>query len=185
MKKTQATNKVTLASLITVAAVSLLFATEVSAKKFSIDLEVNPTQTVLEASSKGNCSDKNHKGCLQTTKHQSADIDFKLKGEKSCNKAVDAEWNLSQVYLGGKDSETKPGSWGNLDAEVVEDFDVADASSGLLNHDNGSNRQHIKISDENQYSYEIWYTVVANCVGPDGSVLGKLEVDPRLKNVGR
>lgn len=91
---------------------------------------------------------------------------------------------MSQVYLGGKNSETKPGAWGNLDAEVVADFDVADASSGLLNHGNATNPQHIRISDENKHPYEIWYTVVAYCVGPDGSVLGKLEVDPRLKNVG-
>lgn len=83
MKKIQSTNKVALASLVTIAAVSLLFATEVSAKKYSVSLEVVSDQTVLEASSRGNCWNKNHKGCLQIDKYQSADIHFSLKGEKA------------------------------------------------------------------------------------------------------
>lgn len=167
-----------------VAAACLLFASGVSAKDFHVDLRIDSSPAELVASSRGTCRNNNHPGCVQTDKYQSGDINFNLKGDKKCDMADGADWSLTGVYLGGKDSLSKPASMGNLDAEVQADFDVADASSGLLNYQNGSNPQHIRISNQNSNSYSIWYTVVASCVDRDGNVLGTLQMDPRVKNTG-
>ena len=164
----------------------MLFASAASAKTFNVDMELNADQTVLTVVARGNCKKDNHPGCVETQKGKDADIKFHLKkAHTDCNKAEGAQWELSAVYLGGKNSTAKPRSWGNLDAEVAEDFDVANATTGLLKHANGSNKRKISISNKNQHEYSIWYTVVASCVGSDGQVLGTVEVDPRVKNVGK
>ena len=178
------TNRKAFAITVAIAAAGLLFASEASAEKISVSLKINEGQTALEVSSRGNCSNHNHKGCVQVTKYKPADIHFNLNSDKKCNMADDAQWELTQVYLGGKNSETKPLSWGNLDAEVATDFDVADAASGLLNVQNGSNPQNIRVSNKNTKAYSVWYTVVASCMDRDGNVMGTLEVDPRVKNTG-
>jgi len=171
---------------VTVAmAAGLLFASEASADVYQVQLELNQDQTKLEAITRGQCAQKDHPGCVEVGKGKHGDLQFILTGNKQCDKADGAKWGLTQVFLGGKNSPEKPLAWGDLDAEVIADFDVADAGSGLLNNDSGSNDSLIKISDKNQSAYDIWYTVVANCVGPDGSFLGTLKLDPRVKNVGR
>lgn len=161
------------------------FASTASARTYNVDMELDDSQTEMFAVGRGNCKKDNHPGCVETKKGHAADIHFFLKNAfTDCNRAEGAEWQLSAVYLGGKDSPAKPAAWGNLDAEVIDDFDVADAASGLLNHANGSNQRKISISNKNQHAYSIWYTVVASCVDSAGTVLGTVEVDPRVKNVG-
>ena len=169
---------------VAVATACLLFASGVSAKDFHVDLRIESSPAELVASSRGSCRNYNHPGCVQTDKYQSADINFNLKGDKKCDLADGADWSLTGVYLGGKGSLSKPDAMGNLDSEVEADFDVANATSGLLNYQNGSNPQHIRITNRNSNSYSIWYTFVASCTDRDGNVLGTLRLDPRVKNTG-
>jgi len=171
---------------IGLALLGALYTTHASAQTLNVDLMINDDQTEITPQSRGNCTNGNHPGCVQTTKASHADINFHLKNEYTdCNRAPGAKWELSAVILGGKNSPTKPASWGTLDAEVTADFDFADAASGLLKVENGSNGRKLSISDKNQYAYDIWYTVEAECVGTDGAILDTLKVDPRVSNVGQ
>jgi hypothetical protein len=117
-------------------------------------------------------------------RNRKARIDFSFIGDRRCNLQQGARWNLDEVYLGGKNSANKPLSWGNLDADVQADFNVADATSGLLNKESGSNDQSIIIFDDNNYAYDIWYLVTAVCVAENGRRLAVIESDPRIKNGG-
>lgn len=163
-----------------------LYSTQVSAQTTNVDLVINANQTQITPETRGNCGRQNHPGCVQTTRASHANINFRLGNQyTSCNRAAGATWRLSAVYLGGKNSPVKPTSWGTLDAEVTADFNFADAASGRLNLENGSNDRRLSISDANQYTYDVWYTVEAQCVGTDGTVLDTLLVDPRISNVGQ
>lgn len=114
-----------------------------------------------------------------------ARIHFSLTGDRKCNRPGAERWALSAIYLGGKDSPTKPSAWGSLDAEVLADFKVANAASGLLIPETGSSEQQITIHDANKSGYSIWYTVQATCVKADGTPVGDtIEIDPRIKNGG-
>ena len=61
---------------------------------------------------------------------------------------------------------------------------MADAASGQLNGESGSNDQSIVIFDANTHEYDIWYKVTAVCVDGSGSVVDTVETDPRIKNGG-
>lgn len=152
--------------------------------KLQLDLDVN--QTKLIVNSVGRCSSDNHPGCIEVGHKKKAIIDFVFIEDKKCNRNDDAIWELSAVYLGGKNSLKKPkkNKWGGLDAEIEADFNVADPVSGLLNGESGSNANKIIISDDNEYAYDIWYKVTAVCVNNSGLVLATIETDPRLRNGG-
>lgn len=150
----------------------------------NVQLTLNNSQTMLDITTRGNCSDNNQNGCVEVGKNKKARINFSFTGRRKCDQQEGARWKLDEVYLGGKNSPGKPGSWGNLDAEVQADFNVADATSGLLNKEGGSNDQSIIIFDQNNYAYDIWYLVTAVCMGTDGSRLAVIESDPRIKNGG-
>ena len=183
MKNSSKSTGINLKLVIGTALMGVMFASHAHARQYNIDMELNAAQTEMRAVTRGNCD---HDGCVQTEKGHDADIHFHLKNEfTDCNRAAGATWELTSVYLGGKNSPTKPSAWGGLDAEVTSDFDVFNAASGVLNHTNGSNKRKISISNKNEYVYDIWYTVVASCVATDGTVLGILELDPRVSNVGK
>lgn len=156
-------------------------AAEAWVKNMTVYLKVNADQTGMDVTTRGKCAKKNHKGCLDVPARRQARLQFKLKGNRQCD---GGSWNLSGVYLGGKNSLEKTGLWGNLDMEVQEDFNVADASTGLLNADSGSSKTKIVIFNENKYAYDIWYKVTATCVSESGSSMGTIETDPRIKNGG-
>ena len=184
MKKMTLTPGVFAKLAFAMAFAGLFVVSDAWARVFTVKLKPDSSQTELIATTAGTCINNNHKGCIRVKLGQNADINFILtEGNKSCNLGEGATWELSAVYLGGKDSASKPGSWGGLDSEIQEDFDVADAASGLLNHANGSNARHIKITDENNYKYDVWYTVVATCKATNGASLGEIEIDPRLSNI--
>ncbi len=147
----------------------------------TVALQVNADQSVLGVTTRGGCAKNNHKGCIDVPVKKQVRIQFVLNGNRNC---MGGRWNLSGVYLGGKNSPDKPGTWGNLDAEVQEDFNVANASTGRLNHDSGSNKQKIVIFDANRHAYDIWYKVTAECNDDDGVTMATLETDPRIKNGG-
>lgn len=151
-------------------------------KNMTVALQVNAAQNGMDVTTRGSCARKNHNGCVDVPVKKKARIQFILNGNRKCNGGT---WNLSGVYLGGKNSPEKTGSWGNLDSEVQSDFSVANASTGLLNPDSGSNKQKIVIFDANKHAYDIWYKVTADCVNDsNGSIMNTINTDPRIKNGG-
>jgi len=158
--------------------------TQAQVDNITVQLALDANQTKLLATTVGSCQKANHKGCVNVKKDRKARIHYVLKGNTNCNKPGGKKWKLGDVYLGGKNSANKPGVWGNLDQEVRADFNVADAASGRLNGEAGSNDQQIIISDQNKYKYDIWYKVTANCVDSDGKVKATIETDPRIENDG-
>jgi hypothetical protein len=155
-------------------------------ENYTVQMRLNGNQTELDVESKGRCSKNNHKGCIEVPHKKKAKVNFSFVGKKQCNRPAGVSWEVGEVYLGGKDKSDKPGSsgWGNLDADVKADFNVADAVSGRLNKEAGSNKNSIVISDENILPYEIWYKVTAVCVDGSGKIIDTIETDPRIKNGG-
>lgn len=157
-------------------------AVQAQVNNMTVALQVNASQTGMDVTTRGKCGNNNHNGCLNVPVNTKARINFVLNGNRQCN---GGSWNLSGVYLGGKNSPYKTGSWGNLDAQVQADFKVANAASGRLNPESGSSSQSITIFNANNYAYEIWYKVTADCVNPQtGQVMTTIETDPRIKNGG-
>jgi hypothetical protein len=150
----------------------------------NVQMQLDNAQNNLDITTLGQCSSNNHNGCIDVKAHKQARINFSFVGNKQCNRAEGAKWEIGEVYLGGKNSPNKPRSWGGLDQEVKNDFNVADASTGLLNKGAGSNEQSIIITDQNGSTYDIWYKVTAICVDSAGSVLATAESDPRIRNGG-
>jgi len=133
------------------------------------------------------------KGCM-FVKHKAvfrtANITFKLEAEVACGVNKDGIWKLREVYLGNKDTAEKPanpGDWGSLDDKVQVDFDVNDASTGLLNPSKltDSGGGSIKIKNKNKSKYYIWYKVVAKCMKGSVDMGGSITTDPRVVNEGR
>ena len=153
-----------------------------------VELRLNGSQTVLEATTRGKCRTNNHPGCIEVEQNTQARFNFSLAGNKSCSLPGGSSWILGEVYLGGKGSMSKPNSWGGFesDAEVQADFNFSNASAGQLVKESGSNQNSIVIFDENvsPNGYDIWYKVTALCVDDSGGVVGMVEMDPRVKNGG-
>lgn len=157
---------------------------------FPIDVALNDDHTALEVETNGRCANNNHKGCVEVAQGTQARLDFSFTGWKSCSLPDGRRWELGDVYLGGKNSATKPTSWGGFqnDYEVITDFNFADEATGRLNKEDGSNRNSIVIFDNNNSrtgGYDIWYKLTAVCVDRDGNVLETIETDPRIKNGGK
>ena len=151
----------------------------------NVQVQLDGDQNKLEVTTKGQCSDNNHKGCIHVKKGTQARVNFSFVKNTQCKRAGGVSWEIGEVYLGGKGSMSKPGSWGDLDAQVQADFSVADAASGRLNKGAGSNKQSIVIMNNNKNAYDIWYKVTAVCVDGSGSTVGvPAETDPRIKNGG-
>ena len=154
---------------------------------YPVQIQVNNVETELLVVEKGRCSSNNHKGCIEVPQGKKARIKFSLD-DKQCKKPDGVKWEMGEVYLGGKNSSSKPApsDWGNLDPEVEADFNVADVITGRLNKESGSNKNSIVIFDENLalVEYDIWYKVTAVCVDRNGKELEELETDPRIKNGG-
>ena len=177
--------KTTLLRVLTgLALMGMFSAAQAQTDNVNVQLTLNSSQTELDITTRGNCSDNNQNGCVEVGKNRKARSNFSFTGGRKCDQQEGARWNLDEVYLGGKNSTSKPRSWGNLDSEVQADFNVADASSGLLNKEGGSNDQSIIIFDQNNYAYDIWSLVTAVCVAENGSRLAVIESDPRIKNGG-
>jgi len=150
----------------------------------NVSLQMDGGQNRLEVTTRGQCSNNNHNGCLVVRQGTKARINFSFGGNKQCNRPGGVSWKVGEVYLGGKGSSRKPNHWGNLDSQVKADFSVADASSGRLNKDSGSNDNSIVIFNGNNSAYDIWYKVTAVCVDASGGVVDTIETDPRIKNEG-
>lgn len=154
----------------------------------NVELRINDSQTMLDATTRGGCSNNNHPGCIEVSKGTQGRFNFSLVGNKSCDLASGATWVLGEVYLGGKGSTSKPNRWGGFqnDSDVKADFNLANEGTGQLVKESGSNQNSIVIFDDNstENGYEIWYKVSAVCVDSDGNAQGTVEMDPRIKNGG-
>ncbi len=178
-------------------ALPLLLAFEVNAApvKYTVELEVAAGGTELnvnndQPSSKKCSSSKAFRGCLKVKAGKKATFTFNMDDVVACGANNAGKWVLRNVYLGGKDSTGKPAAngWGNLDAEVKADFDVADNGTGRLTPKSTSKSKggKIKISDANQSrnGYEIWYKVEAYCMQGNTTLAGPIMSDPRIVNGG-
>ncbi len=182
--KDQLTKSSLLQLLVVLVAIGFYSVAQAQVVNVNVQLQLNSAQTGLDVTTRGQCSDNNHNGCFEVGKGKKARINFTLVGNRQCNKASGASWEVGEVYLGGKGSSSKPGSWGGLDAQVQADFNVADAASGRLNKESGSSKNSIVIKDDNHNAYNIWYKVTAKCVDGGGNSLGEVETDPRIRNGG-
>jgi hypothetical protein len=137
-------------------------------------LSVNDAQSALtyhaNGSNHGRCQQTSEPGCIRVT--GKGQVTFRLVGNPQCG--GQAFWELSGVELGGENSDSKPGQWGGLRAEVAADFG-ADAQTGSISTGKGNS---ITIQDHNSEAYSIWYRVLATC--------GERTIyfDPRLENDG-
>ncbi len=142
-----------------------------------VKLEVSSNEDRLVITTLGACARSPvNPGCVRASGR--VQINFNLVGRARCSEASGAKWELDYVQLGGKDSPAKPAVWGGNDADVENDFDAA-GGTWIVNPVNNSAR-HILIRDNNATKYDIWYKVVANCVGGNSSI----ETDPRVENDG-
>lgn len=142
-----------------------------------VNLEVSPNEDELIITTRGACAQPpNNRGCVRASNR--IQINFILAGNAQCSEADGAKWELDYVQLGGKNSSSKPAAWGGNDASVESDFDAA-SGTWIVNPVSKSAR-HILIRDHNATKYDIWYKVIANCVGGSSSI----ETDPRVENDG-
>lgn len=142
-----------------------------------VNMQVSPSEDKLIVTTRGACSrPPNNAGCVRASGR--IQINFNLVGNAKCSEANGAKWELEHVQLGGKNSSSKPASWGGDDSEVEYDFAAANGT-WIVNPVSQSAR-HILIRDYNAMAYDIWYRVIANCVGGSSSI----ETDPRVKNDG-
>jgi hypothetical protein len=95
-------------------------------------------------------------------------------------------WKLRDVTLGGKNSSSKPDTWGGFtsDTQVTKDFDFADAAKGILTPVSPKSDRQIMIHDKNQSAYIIFYKVTADCIDASGNVVNTITTDPRIENKG-
>jgi len=187
--KNQKTRNRLIQLLVVLTVVAFCSVAQAQRVNHNVDVKLNSGHTGLDVDTNGNCVNNNHKGCREVAKGTQARFDFSFTGPKRCNLEDGRRWELSEVYLGGKNSADKPTSWGGFqnDADVRDDFNFADEATGLLNKEDGSNSNSIVIFDNNNSvgGYDIWYKVTAVCVDSAGDILKTIETDPRIKNGGR
>jgi hypothetical protein len=147
------------------------------------EMVVNSTGTALDISTGSECGNS-QKGCKEAKPGQQLKLKMRLEGDRDCKRSGGARWMLDAVYLGGFNSETKPGQRGNLPALVAEDFDV-DLATGRVNPQSSSGKK-IDFRNDNNNAYSLWYEVTAVCVSRRGQTIGEpISTDPLIRNRGR
>lgn len=189
MNKQQTKNRM-MQLLVVLTAIGFYSAAQAERVDYKVEIRLNDQQTALKVETKGKCAKKNHKGCIEVAKGTQAKFRFKLKGTTSCKREGGKKWVFGEVFLGGKNSEDKPTSWGGFenDAAVRADFNFANETTGQLNKEGGSDDNDIYINNNNnsRVPYDIWYKVTAVCEDRNGNAIGDpIETDPRVKNGGR
>lgn len=135
----------------------------------------------------GGCKFGAKKGCIRANKGDDVKFSLLLSGSNKCSLGDKSKWKLAEVMLGGKNSSGKPQTFGGFESEteVTSDFDFANKATGVLNPATANNDRQITIQNKNQYAYEVWYLVTADCVDKNGAVLKTITVDPRVVNEGK
>lgn len=155
-----------------------------------VQLRLNEAQTVVDFTSVGTCANNNHNGCINVAQGTQGRIKMTLVGDSTsqCNRPGGKKWKVSEAFLGGKGSLSKPGHWGGFqnDSEVQADFSFVDAATGQLRKESGSNANSIVVFDNNMSpnGYNIWYKLTIVCVDANGNAIDELVADPRIKNGG-
>lgn len=176
--------------LVIITAIGFYSTAQAQRVNHPVQMQLDAAQTVLDVTTRGRCAQDNHPGCIEVAHGTQGRLQFTLMGSNAnqCNLPGGSHWEAGDVYLGGKGSTTKPNSWGGFqnDHEVQADFNFADAATGLLNEEAGSNQNSIVIFDDNvsPNGYDIWYKVTVVCVDNGGNIIGEVEMDPRIKNGG-
>jgi len=195
--KIQKNSTLKMGAKLTILLFFVFVVTNAQAKVFDLYLKVNASQSALEISdapTKHECDHANaKKGCLRVRKNKKGDIGFRLEDKVKCGENDEGYWELTDVYLGGKNHADKPGTgtnpvdWGKLDVEVQKDFEVANYSTGRLKlRKRSTSGQLIRIYDQNESTtgYFIYYRVEAMCIANDLQIAGPIVSDPRIVNEG-
>ena len=132
---------------------------------------------------------ENNKGCIKVKKSKKSKIYFHLTGNTTCSLPNGTNWELNAVYLGGFNSDSKPGGFGfdsTSDADynkVNNDFGIVDRKTGEVTLiQESANR--LGIDDKNQNEYVVWYKIEATCERSDGQPPHITTSDPRVRNGG-
>lgn len=135
----------------------------------------------------GGCKLGSKKGCIRANKGDDVKFSLLLSGSTKCSLGDRSNWKLADVMLGGKNSSRKPQTFGGFetDTEVTSDFDFANKATGVLKPATANTDRQITIHNKNQYAYEVWYLVTADCVDNTGAVLKTISIDPRVVNEGK
>lgn len=188
MNKQQTKNRM-MQLLVVLIAIGFCSMAQAQRGNHPVEVRLNQGHTGLDVDTKGQCTENNHNGCSVVKPGKQTKFHFSFAGWKSCKLPGGKRWELGEVYLGGKNSATKPTSWGGFqnDPQVKIDFNFADEATGRLHKESGSNRNSIVVFDNNNSvgGYDIWYKVTAVCVDSGGNVLSTIETDPRIENGGR
>lgn len=132
-------------------------------------------------------------GCIKVKKNKKSKLNFHLAGNTKCTLASGTDWELSAVYMGGYNSDSKPeaGEFGFDDIpgtdydKVNADFKIANKKSGLVTLLDESTAKKLTINDENQHEYVVWYKIEAKCERTDGRPAHvRTTEDPRVRNSG-
>ena len=135
----------------------------------------------------GGCKLGSQKGCIRANRGDDVKFSLLLSGSNKCSMGDDSKWELGEVKLGGKNSPRKPQTFGGFetDTEVTSDFDFANKATGVLNPATAKSDRQITIHNKNQYAYEVWYLVTADCVDKNNAKLKTITIDPRVINEGK
>ncbi len=183
---------------ITVMVSLVLFAVNLQAANFKVNMKVSSDGSALDITSdmpadqrcSANLVPPPVKGCMRVKDRplfRTAHMTFGLPDSVACGANGRGTWKLREVYLGGQDKSVKPGAsynWGDLSPEVQADFDVNNPVSGLLNNAS-QGKKNLKIKNKNKSKYTIWYKVVAKCMDGNNEIGGSIETDPRIENEGK
>ena len=191
MRNKFSTSRLALSVLATFCA--LVFTTTASAKNpKEVKMTIKDDKLVITtAKGENDCPwyESRDAGCIKVKKNKKSEIYFHLTGDTKCTLESGTDWELNAVYLGGYNSESKPGKFGFETIpdpdynNVNDDFNIADRKSGLVTTIDKSAKK-LAINDENQKEYVVWYKIEAVCKRTDEKPAHITTTDPRVKNGG-
>jgi len=155
--------------------------------QMTVHASENELTIKTDRNSAGGCRIGREKGCVRAKQgERDIKLSFLLAGNTKCNLTNGVDWKLKDVTLGGKNSSSKPSSWGGFgtDGDVKGDFDFQDADTGVLNPYTTPSDRQITILDKNKNAYFLYYKVTAECLDGSGNVLKTITTDPRVINEG-
>lgn len=171
--------------------------TVVAAVVFEVDNDqldiLTPSQCEPEFSSEN--------GCIRAPRDARLLAKFVLSAKQDADSACKTNspahrYVLDGVQIRGKSSPEKPQDWDSagkpLDQEVLDDFDVADPTTGWLNVEtssaNGRDQLTFTDNNESESGYFIWYRLRAKCNDPmmsESDPKKYIYSDPRIDNLGK
>lgn len=164
-------NKARILTKLTLIVLIVGFSSIAQAQAIVVNMQVNDDETALTVTTPGNCASSNHLGCIYMDDRGREPINFNLTGSPGCS--AGGNWKLEYVGLGMAEKTV-----GNLTAQAAADFN-ADQTTGRVIPTNSS-ATHIQMRNNNNSTYDVWYTVFATCT----NVIAPISTDPRIENDG-